>query len=79
MLKTTKQITLTGKAMVGDVAVVNLNATIPSDTGVGNINQYVYNAELYDANKSKLRADIAKFTALVYEIEDEMAAETVVE
>ena len=79
MLKTTKQITLTGKAMVGDVAVVNLNATIPSDTGVGNVNQYVYNAELYDANKSKLRADIAEFMALVYEIEDEMAAETVVE
>ena len=79
MLKTTKQITLTGSAMVGNVAVVNLNATIPSDTGVGNINQYVYNAELYDANKSKVRADIAEFTALVYEIEDELAAETVVE
>ena len=77
MLKTTKQITLTGNAMIGDVTVVNLNATIPSDTGVGNINQYVYNAELYDANKSKLRADIAKFTALVYEIEDKLAAETV--
>ena len=79
MLKTTKQITLTGNAMVGNVAVVHLNATIPSDTGVGNVNQYVYNAELYDANKSKLRADIAEFMALVYEIEDEMAAETVVE
>ena len=79
MLKTTKQITLTGSAMVDNVAVVNLNATIPSDTGVGNINQYVYNPELYDANKSKLRADIAEFTALVYEIEDELAAETVVE
>ena len=79
MLKTTKQITLTGNAMIGDVTVVNLNATIPSDTGVGNINQYVYNSALYDANKSKVRADIAEFTALVYEIEDELAAETVVE
>ena len=79
MLKTTKQITLTGNAMIGDVTVVNLNATIPSDTGAGNITQYVYNAELYDANKSKVRADIAKFAALVYEIEDELAAETVVE
>ena len=79
MLKTTKQITLTGNATVGNVAVVNLNANIPSDTGVGNITQYVYNAELYDANKSKVRADIAEFMALVYEIEDELAAETVVE
>ena len=79
MLKTTKQITLTGNAMIGEVTVVNLNANIPSDTGVGNIAQYVYNGELYDANKSQIRADIAKFTALVYEIEDELAAETVVE
>ena len=78
MLKTTKQITLTGNAMIGDANVVNLNANIPSDTGVGNINQYVNNAELYDANKSQIRADIAEFTALVYEIEDEVAAETVV-
>ena len=58
MLKTTKQITLTGNAMIGDVNVVNLNANIPSDTMVGNINQYVNNAELYDANKSQLRADL---------------------
>lgn len=79
MLKTTRQITLTGNSMIGDVNVVNLNATIPSDTGVGNINQYVNNAALYDANKSQIRRDIAEFTALVYEIEDEMAAEAVVE
>ena len=76
MLKTTRQITLTGNSMIGEVNVINLNATIPSDTGVGNINQYVNNAELYDANKSEVRKDIAEFTAQVYEIEDEMAAET---
>ena len=58
--------------------MVALNAMIPSDTGVGNINQYVQNAELYDANKSQVRSDVANFTALVYEIEDELAAESVV-
>jgi len=76
MLKTTRQITLTGNSMIGEVNVVNLNATIPSDTGVGNINQYVNNAELYDANKAAVRKDIADFQALVYEVEDEMAAES---
>lgn len=74
MLKTARQITLTGNSMINDQSVVNLTATIPSDTGVGNINQYVQNASLYEANKSQVRRDIAEFTALVYEVEDEMAA-----
>lgn len=75
MLQTTRQITLNGYSMINDQPVVNLNATIPSDTGVGNINQYIQNAALYDANKAQVRRDIAEFTAAVYEIEDEMAAE----
>lgn len=75
MLKTTRQITLTGNSMINDQSVVNLTATIPSDTGVGNINQYVQNASLYEANKAQVRRDIADFTALVYEVEDEMTAE----
>lgn len=75
MLKTTKQITLTGYAMINEQNVMQLTATIPSDTGVGSINQYVQNAALYEANKAQVRSDIAEFTALVYEVEDEMAAE----
>ncbi|SDQ18565.1 hypothetical protein LHA31_10370 [Carnobacterium viridans] len=75
MLKTTKQITLTGNAMINEQNVMQLTATIPSDTGVGSINQYVQNAALYEANKAQIRRDIAEFTALVYEVEDEMAAE----
>lgn len=75
-LETRKQITLTGNSMINGQSVVNLTATIPSDTGVGNINQYVQNAELYDANKPQVRSDIAEFTAAVYEIEDEVAAES---
>ena len=77
MLKTTKQITLNGSSMIGNEVVVTLNANIPSETGVGNINKYTQNAELYDANKAQVRRDVAEFTALVYEIEDEMAAEQV--
>lgn len=77
-LETRKQITLTGNSMINGQSVMNLTATIPSDTGVGNINQYVQNAELYDANKAQVRSDIAEFTAKVYEIEDEIASEAVV-
>lgn len=76
MLKTTKSITLNGQSMVGDVQVVNLSATIPDNTGVGNVSQYVQNTELYDANKAAVRKDIRDFQDLVYEIEDEIAAET---
>ncbi|MGB3161115.1 MAG: hypothetical protein WBA84_07670 [Carnobacterium sp.] len=77
MLKTTKQITLNGQSMIGEVQVVSLSANIPSETGVGNINQYVQNAELYEANKVQVRKDTAEFTAKVYEIEDELAAEKI--
>ncbi|EDP68568.1 Lj965 prophage protein [Carnobacterium sp. AT7] len=75
MLKTTKQITLNGQSTINDQVVVTLNANIPSETGVGNINQFTQNAELYDANKAQVRRDVAEFTALVYEVEDEMGAE----
>lgn len=74
MLKTTKQITLTGYSEINGQNVVQLTASIPSDTGVGNINQYVQNSELYEANKTQVRKDVREFTDLVYEIEDEMAA-----
>ena len=75
MLKITKQITLNGSSMIDNEVVVTLNANIPSETGVGSINQYTQNAELYDANKVQIRRDVAEFTALVYEIEDEVALE----
>ena len=78
MLKTTKQINLNGTSEINGQAVVALNASIPSDTGVGNISQYVQNAELYEANKTQVRSDVAAFTDLVYAIEDELAAEAAV-
>lgn len=78
MLKTTKQINLSGFSEIDGQNVVSLNASIPSDTGVGSINQYTINAELYDANKTQVRRDVAEFTDKVYVIEDAMAAESAV-
>lgn len=79
MLKTTKQITVTGYSQVNGTNVMQLTASIPSDTGVGSINQYVQNNELYEANKAEVRQDVRDFTDMVYEIEDEMAAVAVTE
>lgn len=75
MLKITKSITLNGQSTINDQVVVTLNANIPSETGVGNINQFTQNAELYDVNKEQVRRDVAEFTAMVYELEDGIAAE----
>ncbi|MER2110039.1 MAG: hypothetical protein ABS889_03795 [Desemzia incerta] len=76
MLKTTKSITLNGNSEIDGQPVVNLSATIPDNTGVGNINQYIQNVELYEKNKAAVRKDIADFQTAVYEVEDEIAAES---
>lgn len=75
MLKLTKSITLNGNSEIDGQPVVNLSATIPDNTGVGNINQYIQNAELYEKNKAAVRKDIADFQTTVYDVEDEMGAE----
>ena len=72
MLKLTKSITLNGNSEIDGQPVVNLSATIPDNTGVGNINQYIQNAELYEKNKAAVRKDIADFQTAVYDVEDEI-------
>ena len=74
-LETRKQITLSGNSAIDGQVVVSLTATIPDDTGVGNINQYVQNTELYEKNKVAVRKDVRDFQDMVYAIEDEIAAE----
>ncbi|MGB3160356.1 MAG: hypothetical protein WBA84_03815 [Carnobacterium sp.] len=78
MLKTNKQINLNGASEIDGVIAVNLNSNIQSETGVGSINQYVQNVELYEANKVQVRKDIAEFQNMVYAIEDEIATEKLV-
>lgn len=78
MLKTTKSITLNGNSEIDGQTVVNLSATIPDSTGVGNISQYIQNAELYEKNKAAVRKDIADFQTAVYDVEDQIANESLV-
>lgn len=62
--------------MIGEEKVLDLTAIIPDTTKVGNINQYVENIELYEANRAEVRRDIAEFQDMVYEIEDSLLAES---
>lgn len=76
MLKNSKSITLNSSSMIGEEKVLDLTAIIPDTTKVGNINQYVENIELYEANRAEVRRDIAEFQDMVYEIEDSLLAES---
>lgn len=80
MLKTKKSITITGTVSVkeGEIEkqVVYLNANISRDNdGSDNISQTIQNRELYSANKTEIRNDVAAFTAKVYEIQDQEVSE----
>lgn len=73
MLEVNKNITLTGISKIDGVQVAYMSATISSDGGAGaNINKDITNQEVYNANKVKVREDIAGFEEEVYKLEDEL-------
>ena len=73
MLEVNKNITLTGISKINGVQVAYMSATISSDGGAGaNINKSITNQEVYNANKVKVREDIAGFEDEVYKLEDEL-------
>lgn len=73
MLEVNKNITLTGISKIDGVQVAYMSATISSDGGAGaNINKSITNQEVYNANKVKVREDIAGFEEEVYKLEDEL-------
>lgn len=76
MLKTTKSISLSGQSFINDKQVANFNANINSDNGSSNINSNIMNQAVYDTNKSEVRKDLADFNTAVYEVEDQLDAET---
>ena len=74
MLETKNNITLNGRSKIDGVQVAYMSATISSDGGAGaNVNKTITNQELYNANKVRVRADIAEFENKVYEVEDELS------
>ncbi|AYW44453.1 hypothetical protein [Tetragenococcus koreensis] len=74
MLKTTKNITVTGHSVIDDTNAVYFRADINPD-GESQIRQSIQDQGLYDENKEECRKDFADFTAQVYEIEDQAVEE----
>lgn len=75
MLRTNKNITLSGTSEIGGVQVIFFNANISTSGGNASVSKTVTNSALYNANRTECRADIEAFEAAVYDIEDEMIAE----
>ena len=79
MLKTNKNITITGQSMIGETQAVFMSASVSTDgNSNANINTSIMNEAVYTANKIECRKDIADFQAAVYVIQDEITADTTV-
>lgn len=67
-----QNVTLTGESKINDEVIATFNTRIPQD-GVGSgISPQIRNKELYDENKSIVRADQAEFQQLAWDIEDRL-------
>lgn len=77
MLKTNKNITITGQSFVGDKQALFLSANISTDgSSSGNITTTITDSTTYTANKTQCRKDISDFQTLVYEAQDEVSSES---
>lgn len=77
MLKTNKNITLTGYSEINGIQVAYMNASISTDGNTNaNVTKNILNQELYSQNKTAVRTDMDAFEAEVYKIEDEVLGGT---
>ena len=74
-LKTQQTVTITGTSEINGVQIAYFNASIPQGVGNSTISRNITNQDLYDANRTEVRADEAEFQTKVYAIEDNMLAE----
>lgn len=77
MLKTNKNITITGQSMIGDKQALFLSASISTDgSSSGNITTTITDQTTYAANKTECRKDISDFQTAVYAAQDEMTTDS---
>lgn len=69
-LTITQLISVTGVSTINGEQVAYFNAQIPQGTGNSTFNRDITNQELYDANKTAVRADESEFQSKVYAVED---------
>ena len=74
-LKTQQTVTLTGASEINGVQIAYFNASIPQGVGSSTISRNITNQDLYDANRTEVRADEAEFQGKVYAIEDSLLDE----
>lgn len=70
MLKGTKSVSLSYQSMIGDKVAVYMSAQIP-ESGRSNSNKTIQDLDLYEANKTECRQDMAEFDAMLWELEDQ--------
>ena len=73
-LKTQQTVTLTGTSEINGVQIAYFNASIPQGEGSSSVSRNIINQDLYDANRTEVRADEAEFQSKVYDIEDSLLA-----
>lgn len=77
MLKTNKNITITGQSMIGETQAIYMSANISTDgNSNASITTSIMNESVYAANKVECRKDIADFQTAIYATQDEMATDT---
>lgn len=70
MLKGTKSISLSYQSMIGDQVAVYMSAQIP-ESARSNSNKTIQDLDLYEANKTECRQDMAEFDTMLWELEDQ--------
>lgn len=76
-LKGTKSISLNFQSVIhdqekGDQIAVYMSAQIP-ESGKSNSNKTIQDLDLYEANKTECRADMAAFDEMLFKLEDQAA------
>lgn len=72
-LKGTKNISLSYQSTIGDQVAVYMTAQIP-ESGRSNSNKTIQDLDLYEANKTECRADMAAFDEMLFELEGQQTA-----
>lgn len=72
-LKGTKNIALSYQSMIGDQVAVYMSAQIP-ESGRSNSSKTIQGLDLYEANKTECREDMAAFDEMLFELEDQQTS-----
>ena len=73
-LKITQTVTITGTSEIDRQQAAYFSAQVPQGVGNSTISRNITNQDLYDANRTAVRADEAEFQGKVYAIEDSLLA-----